>query len=388
MNVYISSLAAALAADGIDVEIFTRAAEAEVPDTEEISPGVLLRHVGAGPRSTVSKEELPAHVTSLAGAMNRIRALLADGHFDVLHSHYWVSGLAGLLMTDSWEIPLVHSMHTMAKVKNRYRGPQDRVEPQARIAGEARIVRQAARLIANTTVEAQELETLYDADRRRIDVVAPGVDLDTFTPAGRGPARADIGVEPDAFHILFAGRIQRLKGPHVLLEALAELNRRRPDIPWRASILGAASGTDGLRLRPLVDRLGLARRVTLHEPVEPARLAQWYRTADIVAVPSYSESFGLVALEAQACGTPILATNVGGLSRAVRDGSTGLLVQGHRPAVWADALEKMYDDDSARRSMGEAAAVHARNFGWTRTSELTLASYERAAAERRRTVHG
>lgn len=383
MNVYIRSLATALTGYGIDVEIFTRAESASQPEVEELHPGVLVRHVHAGPRTRVAKEELPDHVTSLAGAMNRIRTLLADGHFDAIHSHYWVSGMAGLLMTDHWEIPLIHSMHTMAKVKNRHLGSAGKPEPQARIAGEERIVAEADRLIANTLTEAGELEQLYGADPERIDVIPPGVDLEVFNPTPRPASLPETGISDGTFHILFAGRIQRLKGPHVLIDAVAELRRRRPEMPLAVNILGAASGSDDLDLPPLIDRLDLTRTVRLHDPVEPAALADWYRAADVVVMPSFSESFGLVALEAQACGTPVVATNVGGLAEAVSDGQTGLLIPGHSPGAWADALESLYDDGDGRLEMGRAAAVHAQGFGWQRTAELTAQSYRLAAQSHR-----
>lgn len=379
MNTYVRSLAIALADGGIDVEIFTRAESADQPETEHVADGVLVRHIHAGPEA-LAKEELPRHVSSLAGAMKRIRTLLADGHFDVIHSHYWVSGMTGLLMTDHWDTPLVHSMHTMAKVKNQHIGPADRAEPAARVAGEQRIVDQADRLIANTQAEAQDLQTLYGAEPEVIDVIAPGVDLSVFKPAFRSASRNDLSIAEDEFHVLFAGRIQRHKGPQVLIKAAAELRRRRPELPLRVTMLGAPSGAEGLELEPLVADLGLADVVTLHAPVEPAALAHWYRSSDVVAMPSFSESFGLVALEAQACGTPVVATDVGGLGKAVCDGRTGLLIDGHSPAEWATALEKLYDDGGTRRDLGRAAAMYAQGFGWQRTAGLTAESYQLAVA--------
>lgn len=383
MNVYIRSLATALARNGTDVEIFTRAESTGQPEIEELSPGVRLRHISAGPQTQLPKEELPAHVSSLAAAMNRIRILLAAGHFDAIHSHYWVSGVAGLLMSDHWEIPIVHSMHTMAKVKNRYLGPADKPEPMARVAGEQRIVKHADRLIANTKTELLELEQLYDADPERIDVVAPGVDLEVFNPAFRTGSRGRVGVEPDTFSVLFAGRIQRLKGPQVLIEAAAKLKRRRPELPLTVNILGAPSGSGELDLPALIGKLGLQDVVTVRDPVEPVRLADWYRSADVVAMPSFSESFGLVALEAQACGTPVVATDVGGLADAISGGRTGLLLADLSPGRWADALENLYDDGTTRRAMGLAGSIHAQGFGWGRTAELTAASYELAARHQR-----
>ena len=191
----------------------------------------------------------------------------------------------------------------------------------------------------------------------------PGVDLAVFTPAFRSRARAEHGVPPGKFHLLFAGRIQRLKGPQILIKAAALLRSRRPDIDLQLTILGAVSGAKDFDLKSLISAAGMDDVVTHHPPVSAPELASWFRSADVVVMPSYSESFGLVALEAQACGTPVVATKVGGLSRAIFDGRTGLLVEGHKPGDWADVLEALYDDPATREDMGRAAAVHAQGFG-------------------------
>jgi D-inositol-3-phosphate glycosyltransferase len=207
------------------------------------------------------------------------------------------------------------------------------------------------------------------------------VDLSVFTPAFRSRSRAAKGIAPDTFHLLFAGRIQRLKGPQILLKAAAVLRGRRPDIDLKVTILGALSGAKDFNLKSLITAAGLDDVVTHHPPVAPRELAAWFRAADVVVMPSYSESFGLVALEAQACGTPVVATRVGGLSRAVFDGRTGLLVDGHKAADWADVLEALYDDPATREDMGRAASLHAQNSGWQRTAAITLESYHAAVEE-------
>ncbi len=379
MNVYISSVARELAKAGIDVEIFTRAHAEDQTDSEELAPGVIVRHVPAGPRQRVAKEELPELHDSLVDAVHAVQDHLADGHFDVIHSHYWVSGIAGLRIAKRWNLPLVHTMHTMARVKNLRTAAHGNVEPPVRINGEQRIVDGATRLIANTRREANELHTHYGAASNGIDVIPPGVNLDVFHPAPSD--RAALNIRPDAFHLVFAGRIQRLKGPQVLIEAAARLLERRPDIPLAITILGSPSGADELQLEPLVRSLRLQDKVTLLPAVEPTALVTWFRAADVVVMPSFSESFGLVALEAQACGTPVLAANVGGLPQAVSHQRTGLLVDGHDPVRWASELERLYDDVDLRQRLASGAAIHARAFGWNRTAMLTAQSYRNAVAD-------
>lgn len=378
MNVYVRSVALELAKVGIDVEIFTRAAADGQPHIEELGPGVLVRHLIAGPTRRVPKEELPQLSDDLADAIADTTDLLADGHFDVIHSHYWVSGIVGLTVARSLRLPLVHSMHTMARVKNLRLHAGGVLEPESRIDGEHSIVDGADRIIANTSTEAAELESLYGADTEKVDIVAPGVDLDTFHARHRSVSRERLQFPAETFHVVFAGRIQKLKGPHLLVEAAADLLARRPDVPLQVSIIGSGSGAEALELQPLIDRLGLHDVVRLYPPVLPAQLAHWFRAADVVAMPSYSESFGLVALEAQACGTPVLAANVGGLPQAISDGRTGILVDGHGAALWSAALEVLHDDGDMRRTLGAHAAVHALAFGWQRTALFTAQSYRTA----------
>ncbi|WP_152970021.1 D-inositol-3-phosphate glycosyltransferase [Arthrobacter sp. Edens01] len=380
MNVYVRSVAVQMAKMGVEVDIFTRACAPDQPRAVELAPGVTVHHVVAGPRRKVAKELLPRLAGDLAEGVAR-SALHGGIRYDVIHSHYWVSGVAGTSLARHWDVPLVHTMHTMARVKNLQLQPGQAPEPQVRIQGEQDVVHAAARLIANTTTEADELVAWYGADPQSIDVVAPGVDLDVFSPAGRTEARARHGVRRGEFHVVFAGRIQRMKGPQVLVEAAARLRASRPDIPLRVSILGAPSGSEILDLDASVRELGLRGTVQLHPPVEANGLAGWFRSADVVAVPSFSESFGLVALEAQACGTPVLAADVGGLPKAVSSGRTGVLVQGHDPSLWAAELETLFDHRAWRSDLGRNAAAQARSFGWERTATLTTQTYRHAAEQ-------
>ncbi|MBT2537142.1 D-inositol-3-phosphate glycosyltransferase [Arthrobacter sp. ISL-69] len=378
MNVYVRGLASALAATGVEVEIFTRSTSSEQPAVEHPDPGVCVHNVISGPPRKLPKEELPGLLHSMVAEIERIRQRQPHGRYDLIHSHYWVSGVAGLELSGLWGVPLVHTMHTMAKVKNLLLHSGEKPEPRRREDGEHRIVDGAARLIANTPAEAAELVSHYNADFDQIDVAPPGVDLTVFSPAFRTRSRAQLGVPAGKFHLLFAGRIQRLKGPQILIQAAALLRSRRPDIDLQLTILGALSGAKDFDLKSLIHAAGMDDVVTHHPPVNAPELAAWFRSADVVVMPSYSESFGLVALEAQACGTPVVATRVGGLSRAIFDGRTGLLVDGHKAADWADVFEALYDDPATREDMGRAAALHAQSFGWQRTAAITLESYHAA----------
>ncbi|HET6968105.1 MAG TPA: D-inositol-3-phosphate glycosyltransferase, partial [Ornithinibacter sp.] len=341
MNVYVLEVARQLAHRGIAVDLFTRTTSAAQHAVVEVEPGVVVRHVAAGPYEGLSKEDLPGQLCAFAAGMMRVAAHAPIGYYDLVHSHYWLSGQVGWLAADRWGVPLVHTMHTMARVKNLHLADDDDPEPIGREIGEAQVVEAADRLVANTEQEARELVELYGADPARVVVAEPGVDLATFTPGSVQGARAAVGVPSDAVLLLFVGRIQPLKGPDVLVRAAAEIVRRRPDLRSRlvVAVLGGASGT-GMRnpmgLAELAAERGIADLVRFVPPVDRPTLAQWYRAADVVAMPSHNESFGLVALEAQACGTPVVAANVGGLPTAVGPG--GVLVDGHDTADWATAL--------------------------------------------------
>jgi D-inositol-3-phosphate glycosyltransferase len=281
-------------------------------------------------------------------------------------------------------------MHTMAKVKNLAVADGDTPEPLGRVIGEEQVVAAADRLVANTRDEARELVDLYGADPARVAVVPPGVDLDLFTPKARGGrpgARRRLGLPADGDVLLFVGRIQPLKAPDVLVRAAAELVAHDPARRRRLTVvvLGGPSGTGLERprgLQELAAALGVADVVHFAPPVTRTELADWYRAADVVAVPSHSESFGLVAVEAQASGTPVVAARVGGLPTVVADGDTGVLVDGHDPQVWAKELGALLDDPLRRRRLGAAAAVAARRFGWDATVDALLDVYTGAVADR------
>ena len=388
MNVYVVELSRQLAARGIEVEIFTRATSRDLPPAVEMADGIRVRHVVAGPLEGLAKGDLPAQLCTFARDVLRTAAAHPVGYFDVLHSHYWLSGQVGALARDRWGVPLVHSMHTMAKVKNASLAASDTPEPRARVIGEEQVVDAADLLVANTAAEQQQLVELYGASPDRVRVIPPGVDLSLFTPGDRAAARRRLDMAADAVVLLFAGRIQPLKAPDVLISAAAELLARRPELRARlvVPVIGGPSGSGfdtPHDLVALASRLGVADVVRFVAPVEQLRLADYYRAATVACVPLYNESFGLVAVEAQACGTPVVAADVGGLTTAVRDGVSGILVSGHDPVLYARAIEGLVTDPERLSRFQRAAVSQAGRFGWEQTASLTLAAYGDAVATAR-----
>ncbi len=383
MNVYIEQTSRRMAEHGVQVEIFTRATSSDQPPRAELAPGVVVRHVAAGPFEGLGKNDLPSQLCAFTAGVLRAEARHEPGHYDVVHSHYWLSGQVGWLARDRWGVPLVHSAHTLARVKNAALAAGDAPEPLVRMIGEDQVVSEADRLIANTDDEARQLVGLYGADPGRIAIVPPGVDLDRFVPGDRAAARRALDLCPDAVVLAFVGRIQPLKAPDVLLRAAAELLGRDPALRSRLVVLvaGGPSGS-GLAeppaLQELAVSLGIADVVRFLPPPGGGALVRVYRAADVVAVPSHNESFGLVALEAQACGTPVVAARVGGLPVAVADGRSGLLVSGHGPGQWADALGAVALTPGRRAELGRGAAAHALRFSWDRTADALLDTYARA----------
>jgi D-inositol-3-phosphate glycosyltransferase len=380
LNVYVTEVAKRLAHRGIEMDIFTRATSSELPPTVELVPGVVVRHITAGPYEGLDKNDLPAQLCAFTSGVMREEATHEPGWYDVVHSHYWLSGQVGWLAKERWGVPLVHSMHTMAKVKNASLADGDAPEPEMRAIGEAQVVAAADRLIASTREEAAQLVDLYDADPARVVTVAPGVDLDVFTPDGQRASRARLGYADDAVILLFVGRIQPLKAPDVLLRAAAELLRIDPSLRERlvVVVVGGPSGS-GLaepeHLHKLAGSLGIADLVRFERPAPQSMLADYYRAATVTLVPSYTESFGLVAVESQACGTPVVAARVGGLLTAVRDGVSGVLVAGHDPLDYATAVREIVSSPRRLESLSAGAVRHSREFGWDATVEQVLEVY-------------
>jgi len=388
MNIYVVESAQRMAAMGVSVDIYTRRTHASETESVEISPGVSVRYFECG-HGTLTKEQLPAHISGLSKEFLR---LLKDEKYDAIHSHYWISGKVAMPTAKELGIPLVHTMHTMARVKNLNLAEGETPEPMIRVQGETQVVAAANALVANTDAEAASLVSLYDACPDIVHVVSPGVDLYTFTPGqGRSAAREIVGLPQDSLVVTFVGRIQPHKGPEVLIRATSELVKHSPLLRHKliVNVMGGASGANTEevdRLKELATWLAIDDVVRFAPPVPRADLAQWYRAADLVVVPSYSESFGLVALESQACGTPVVATAVGGLRTAVADGISGVLVDGHDPKAWSSVIARLLQEPQRRVLLSMGAIEHASHFGWDATARGTLDIYDLVITESRKSL--
>jgi D-inositol-3-phosphate glycosyltransferase len=360
MNVYVRSLGSNLARAGVPCDVLTRAEHAEQPPVVDVEPGFRVIHIGAGSTALVPKRELLDLVDPFARATLEFIAD-QDAPYDVLHANYWISGAVGHQLKHELDLPLVATFHTLDRVKADA-GVGD--DPATRARVESEIINCADLMIAATDEERDQLVALYGADRDRIEVVPPGVDHGLFVPGDRSAARHSLGLDSSAPVLLFVGRIQPLKGADLAVRCLAELD---PDVTLL--VVGGPSGNDGekemRRLRELVDELGLGGRVRLVPPQPHSRLAVYYQAADVCLVPSRTESFGLVALEAAACGTPVVAANVGGLRSVVDDGHTGFLVEGRDACDYAGPVDVLISDRELAEAMGASALARSSQYMWS-----------------------
>jgi D-inositol-3-phosphate glycosyltransferase len=387
MNVYVVETAKKMAQAGVSVDIFTRANHPNLPDTVEIAEGVNVKHLVAGPFEGLSKEELPSQLGALTSAFMNYQKQLPKDYYSLLNSHYWISGQLGWVVSEATGIPLIHTMHTTAKVKNLNLAQGEQPEPHTRAIGEEQVVKASTALIANTDAEAASLVSLYDACPDNVFVVAPGVDLESFSPAdGKAAARVRLDIAPDAIMLTFVGRIQPHKGPDVLLRAAAEMVTHSPHLRAKLAvvIMGGTSGSinELEKIKILAKFLKIEDITHFVNPVSRKVLPDWYRASDLVCVPSYSESFGLVALEAQACGTPVVATAIGGLRTAVSDGISGSLVDGHDPKAWSAVISRLIMEPQRRLLLSMGAVGHASHFGWENTARKTLDVYDWALTKK------
>ncbi len=362
MNVYVRELVAALAQAGVRSEVYVRRWAADLPDVVDVEPGFRVVHVDAGPPE-LAKEDLPEVVDEFTERVGR--HLCRQGGPDAIHANYWLSGLAGHRLKHELDLPLVSTFHTLARVKAETGDP----EPDRRVDAESEVIACSDAILANCAAEVTQLVELYGADPSRVEVVPPGVDHAFFSPGHRGGARAALGLGDEPV-LLFVGRIQPLKGLTVAIGALAELSERHPGAVL--VVVGGRSGLGGAEemaaAEALIDRHGLRERVRFVAPQPHHLLSTYYRAADVCIVPSRSESFGLVALEAAACGTPVVAAAVGGLRTLVDDGVTGFLVDTRDPADYAAAVAEVLGDASLATSLATAAAERARGFTWSTTA--------------------
>jgi D-inositol-3-phosphate glycosyltransferase len=362
MNVYVRELASALARAGVRCDVYTRASDADLEPIVHVEPGLAVHHVPAGPLAPVPKEALHGLVPEFTDAV--LQRMAAGHEADALHANYWLSGIAGHTIKHHLDLPLVSTFHTLDRVKAEVDLADD---SEHRSEEEARIIGCSDAVLASCDAEVAQLVRLYGADPSRVEIVAPGVDHAFFAPGQRRQARRAIGLPEDGRMLLFVGRIQPLKGLEVAIRALSELADRCPDA--FLVVVGGPSGPSGQaevdRMHALVDDLGLGPRVRFVAPQAHELLSTYYRAADVSVVPSRSESFGLVALEAAACGIPVVAAAVGGLTSLVDDGRTGYLIEGRSPADFAAALERILSDPAHAAALGRRGAIRARSYTWS-----------------------
>lgn len=375
LNVYVLEVARRMAARGVEVDVFTRATDPTVPREVQVAPGLTVHRIVAGPVAPLPKDELSNHLCAFVLALLRHPAA---GTHDVVHAHYWLSGWVARRVAERWQVPFVQTFHTLGVLKNATLAPGDRPESPLRLAAEQRIADAADRVLALTCGEARLLHRRFGMSGARIAVVPAGVDLAVFQPVGRAEDVAEVAplVRGEGPLLLFVGRLQPLKGPDVAIRILAEVRRHVPGA--RLLVVGGTSGsgrgrTGPAELRELATELGVADAVRIVGARSQRTLAALYRAADVVLVPSRSETFGLVALEAQACGTPVVATRVGGLEAVVGDGGT--LVRGHDPVAHARAVVRYLTDPDARAVAAAAGVRRAEASSWDRAVDRLLAVY-------------
>ena len=368
MNVYVRELVSSLSQSGVECTTFTRADREGLPSEVLVEPGHRVVYIEAGPHH-LPKEALPEISDQFCHGV--IEWIKANETPDVIHGNYWLSGVVGHHLKHELGVPFVSTFHTLARVKAEGGDP----EPRWRDRAEAEIIQCSDAICVSCVEEEEQFRRLYGDPAGRIEIISPGVEHALFAPGDRSAARRAVGFDEQRPLILFVGRIQPLKGPDVAIRALAALER--DDV--QLAIVGGSSGRDGdvqaAEAHALVDELGLHDQVHFIEPQPHHVLSSWYRAANVVLVPSRSESFGLVALEAAACGIPVVASAVGGLLSLVDDGDTGFLIEGRRPADFAAAMSTILDDSDLAATMGAAAEERARSYTW------------RAAADRLRSLY-
>jgi D-inositol-3-phosphate glycosyltransferase len=379
MNVYIDELASTMQASGVDVVVFTRRTDPKQPSEVVAAGGYREVHVDAGPAEVLPVSSLPIWVAPYAQKV--IAWMQQNEPFDVVHSHYWLSGWAGLMVKHTLGIPLANSFHTLGRVKDETRRDDEPPASLIRIAAEQEVITLSDCVIASTEREAEELLDHYGADPSRLCLNPPGVDHGLFVPGSAAVARAELEIEDEPV-ILFVGRIQPLKGLDVALSAFQRLAKEHENAIML--VVGGPSGPQGesefLRMRDWVDAMDLSARVRFCEAQDHRRLPTFYRAADLILVPSRSESFGLVAAEAQACGLPVVAARVGGLAYVVADGVSGRLVDGWDPEDHAAAALEILDDPDLAVRLSRGAIEHAERFSWDATATRLLELYAGIAA--------
>jgi D-inositol-3-phosphate glycosyltransferase len=394
MNVYVRELTAALARTGVACDVFTRAWSPDLAPVVEVEPGLRVHHVPAGPAEYVPKEALPAVVEEFtANVLGRMAAATGSGGteggglpYTSVHANYWLSGLSGHVIKHELNLPLVCTFHTLDRVKAESMPEEVEADmPHRRAEAEANIIECSDAVLASCSVEADQIASLYGGEPGRIRIVPLGVDHAFFGPGHRPQARRALGLPLDGRLLLFVGRIQPLKRADVAIEALAEL-RAGGGEPYRLVVVGGPSGPHGEKslesLHDVADARGVREFVHFIEPQPHELLSSYYRAADVCLVPSRSESFGLVALEAAACGTPVVASAVGGLTTLVDDGHTGFLVDQPDPRAYAAAVRRVFDAPLGPERLSTASVLRARLYTWRAAAATLVELHDELAAGR------
>ena len=382
MNVYVRELTAAMARAGVECDVFTRAWSDDLPAVLDIEPGFRVHHIAAGAPAPLPKEALIGVVDEFADGVLKVMSS-AGGYgdglpFEAIHANYWLSGIAGHTLKHQLDLPLVSTFHTLDRVKAE--ASPEEVEAHSRhirAEAEAAVIRCSDTVLASCSVEAAQISDLYGADPSRIRIVAPGVDHAFFGPGDRAQARRALDLPTEGPLLLFVGRIQPLKGAAVAVAALASVARDHPDA--HLVVVGGPSGPRGdeevARIDELVEGLGLSDRVLFVPPRPHELLSTYYRAADVCLVPSRSESFGLVALESAACGTPVVASDVGGLRSLVDHGRTGYLVEEPDPEAYAAWIRQILAEPLLAERLRSGSVMRARRYTWARAARLLVDIY-------------
>jgi D-inositol-3-phosphate glycosyltransferase len=390
MNVYVRDLTAELGRMGIHVDVFTRSEDEHVPHiVHELGFGNRVVHVPAGPEVPLPKVQLMEFVPQFTEGIGRF-AIEKRIHYDVIHSHYWLSGLAAERLRANWGgIPIIQMFHTLGEMKNRVAQSAPERESPERIAAEKGLVQHADRIIVSTLAEQTQLRFLYQADERKLETIPPGVDLQHFYPIPADEAKLFVGLKPNDRMVLFVGRIEPLKGVETLIQAMSRGQLNSDRRPVHLAIIGGEPDasldeitTEMLRLQRLCDELGVDQRVVFLGKRRQDTLQYYYSAAEVVVMPSHYESFGMVALEAMACGTPVIASDVGGLGFLVQDGATGFTVPDGDVDLLLSRLNQLLGDRPLRKRMGAAAVAHAQGYSWEKIARQVAAVYEQVASVR------
>jgi D-inositol-3-phosphate glycosyltransferase len=392
MNVYVRDLTTTLGRMGIHVDVFTRSQDEHVPHVlHDLGYGNRVVHVPAGPEVPLPKRQLAEHIPQFVEGVRRF-AEEKGIKYDLIHSHYWMSGIAAGALSDLWPgTPILQMFHTLGEMKNRVARSDEEREGNYRLDGERQVLRRADRVIAATLAERAQLEWLYKADASKIAIIPPGVDTCHFYPIPVDEARQFIGLRPEDRMILFVGRIEPLKGLDTLIRAVASLRPSDCCEPVHLAVIGGdpdASPEDMTaemaRIQQLCDELCMVKMVAFLGKRGQDTLPYYYSAAEVLVMPSHYESFGMVALEAMACGTPVIASQVGGLAFLVQDGVTGYTVPADDPDVLCEKLTLILVNKSLRRRLGDAAAEYAQNYDWEKIAQQILRIYEELVVVRER----